>query len=652
LFITILKRKNIMETPEVFSVNRNVKEKIKRSNVMKRNRCINIAATIFVALTIVVSGAFAQGNAVLSGTTVTNTGTIIIKGALSGTITTIGGTVDFGAAGAQVIPTGYTFTNLVASGGVGDKTLGAATTVSGVLTVNNTGKSLLLGAGTLNLGGAAPITLTAGTIDFASGTVNYNGNIDQAVYGATYANLTTSGVSVTARTKTAGGNVTVTGTLTNGTLTTLDFAGNAFVGTDATFANSATLKSAGTVTVTPAVAIGGTFEYAGTQNVAQASYTNLTFSGAGIKTFASGTTSIAGTYIPGGAANVYTGSTINYNSGTDGQQIADVTNYVNLMFSNKTKTWTLGGDRTISGNITLNAGGATTVTGGNLAVGGNVTVNSNLTANVVFASKTSTVTGALNDIIGTVTRTHAFDAAAPYQFNNQYTTVALSAPSGAQSFSMTVTPGGIPAGNSAGHSVQRKFVPTFTNLGTGTADVQLAYLSGELGGATEGKLKEFHNGISSANKMAGGAYAYTPAVVGTSFGYVKLPAITTAFASTQELALDDQFNKFIATLVNGDWNTGGTWDMGTVPTATDDAEINATGVTLNTIPAGHVNNLIINASKDLTLGTATSALIVGGGLTNNGGLTLSNAASTLVVTGTFDNVTGSTLTNAGTITVQ
>ena len=77
-----------MKNPEVLTGGRNAKISQpkadkpmaqKRSNVMKYNRFIKIAATIFVALTIVVSGAFAQGNAVLSGTTVTNTGTIIIK---------------------------------------------------------------------------------------------------------------------------------------------------------------------------------------------------------------------------------------------------------------------------------------------------------------------------------------------------------------------------------------------------------------------------------------------------------------------------------------------------------------------------------------------------------------------------------------------
>jgi hypothetical protein len=656
-----LKRSNIMEHPEVLTGGRNAKQDvninksnnqfIKRSNVMKYNRFIKIAAAIFVALTIVVSGAFAQGNAVLSGA-VTNTGTIKIKGTLSGTVTTLGGTIEFNAAGAQAIPTAYTFTNLTASGGVGDKTLGAATTVSGVLNVNNTGKSLLLGAGTLNLTGAAPITLTAGTIDFASGTVNYNGDVDQAVYGTTYKNLSAS--SVASHIKTAGAAVIVPagGTLTTAAPTTLDFAANAFTGTGATFANAGTLKSSGTVAVTAAAAIGGTFEYAaaGAQTVAPASYTNLTFSNTGIKTFTSGQTySIAGIYTPGAAANVYTGSTINYNSAAVGQTIADVS-YGNLTFSNNTKAWTLTAPRTITGDLTVS--GAATVTGAfNLNVTGNVVVNSDLTANTVaFANASSTVSGT-GDIIGSVTRTHAFVAATAYTYNNTATTVALSAPVASETFTMTSTPNTYPTSNLPGNTVKRKYVPSYTLFTTGTADVKLGYDQAEASttGVTESKLKDFESVVSSGSKI-GGAYTRVTSTPAT-FGSVLLPAITPAImVSGQELVLDDRFNQFIAVTVGGDWNTPGTWDMAAVPAATDDAIINATGVTLNV--AGHVNNLVINATKNLTLGLATSALQVDGSMTNNGGLTLTNAASTMTVTGTLTNVAGSTITNAGTITVQ
>jgi fibronectin-binding autotransporter adhesin len=662
LLITFLKRRNTMEHPEVLPGGRNARKATntkstnnkfsKRSNTMKYNRFITIAATIFVALMIVVSGTFAQGNAALSGT-VTNNGTIKVRGTLSGATTTIGGTVEFNAAGVQSIPGGYTFTNLTASGGTGAKTLGGATAVSGTLTVNNAGLNLVLGGSTLTYSGTGAMVATSGTFDFSSGTVVYSADATQTVFGTTYANLTTSGATV-ARTKSAGGAVTVTGTLTNGANTTLDFAANTFTGTGATFANSATLKSSSTVTVTAAAAINGTFEYAsgGAQTIAPASYTNLTISGAGTKTFTNGATySIAGTYTPGGVASVYTGSTIVYNGAAALQTIADV-DYANLTFSTNTKAWTLTGTRSIT-SLTLNAGTATTIGGAfDLNVSGNIALSSNLTKSnnaIVFANAASTVTGALNEIIGTVTRTHVFVAATAYQFNNQYTTVALSVPPVAQNFSMTVSPGTNPTGYLVNHSVNRTFVPAFTSLGTGTADVQLAYLSGEIGTLTENKLKEFNNGIASGNKMAGGAYTRT--AVGGTFGYVRLAAITTAFASGQQLALDDRFNVYTTVnLVAADWNTGSTWDAGSAPSSTDDAIVNTTGVTL--AAAGSANNLTINSGRDLTLTTAASALTIGGGLTNSGTLTVSNAAGTVTVTGTLTNNGTGTLSNAGTITVQ
>jgi hypothetical protein len=652
-----------MKNPEVFTGGRNARQDVrnnklknqfvKRSNVMKYNRFIKIAATIFVALTIVVSGAFAQ-DAVLSGTSVANAGTIKIKGALSGTIKTLGGTVEFNsvAAGGQAIPTGYTFTNLKATGGTGDKTLGAATTVSGVLTVDNGAKSLLLGNGTLNLTGATPITLTAGSIDFTLGTVNYNGDADQTVYGITYKNLGTS--SASAHVKTAGANVDVTGTLTNSsTLNFSTYTLNAHTG--ATFSNSGTLKSSGTVTIVDASSvIGGTFEYAATQTVAPASYTNLTFVGGVAKTFTSGSTySIAGTYTPDVGANDYTGSTINYNGAGPLQAIADVS-YANLTFSNGTKAWTLGADRTITGTLTLNAGGGTKVTGAhNLNVSGSVIVNDTLNVTaataVVFADNTSTVSGS-SDIIGSVTRTHTFTPATAYTYNNSATTVALSAPVASETFTMTSTPNTYPTtGSHAGNTVKRKYVPSYA-LFSGTADVKLGYLKAEASdlSVTEAKLKDFESVVSSGSKLSG-TYGHVPSGGADIFGSVSLAAITPLkMVSGQELALDDRFNQF-TTIASTEWSIGTTWSEGSAPTATDDAIINTTGVTLDAI--GHVNNLVIASGMGLTLGTATSALQVDGGLTNNGGLTLVGS-STLLVNGTFNNLGSATLTNAGTITVQ
>jgi hypothetical protein len=368
----------------------------KRSTHMKHNRYLTFAAMFFFAIIIVPTGLFSQGNVVLSGTT-NNTGTIKLKGTLSGGENSIGGTVEFNNAGTQTIPAGKTFTNLTASGGTGDKTLAGATTVTGTLTVNNLGQKLVLGGSTLNYSGTGALVVSAGTFDFTSGTVNYSANAAQTIHGTTYQNLTTSGASGSL-TKSAGGNVTVTGTLTNGASTTLDFASNTFAANSgAAFANSAILKSSGTVTITDATTVvNGNFEYAGTQTVAPAYYTGLTLSG-GTKTFTSGATyKVAGVYNVGGGARTYTGSTFEYNSPVAAQTIVDES-YANLILSDagvkNITSGTVAATGTFvhsSGALTLNGGNLTlgttgsfaglTITSGNLTGGsGTATFNNNVT---------------------------------------------------------------------------------------------------------------------------------------------------------------------------------------------------------------------------------------------------------------------------------
>jgi len=645
---------------------------------MKYNQVMRIAAIVLIALTAGVLSVFAQAGNITNSGTISNSGKIQLKGAFSGIPGAINGTVEYNNPGSQTIAAS-TYTNLTASGGTGDKTLTTGTTVAGALTVNNTGKSLLLAGGTLNLTGAAPITVSAGTVDFSSGTVNYNGDADQTVYGTSYKNLGIS--SIASHTKTAGSAVAVTGTLTNAAVATLDFSGYGFTGTGATFANSGTLKSSSTVAVTSGVVIGGTFEYDAAQTVAPASYNNLTFAGAGIKTFTSGSTySIAGAYTPGAAANVYTGSSIIYN-GSSAQTIADVS-YANLELSNSAKTWTIGGYRGINGNLTLDANAATSVTGGhNINVSGNVVVNSNLSTDsaVVFANASSTVSG-LGDIIGSVMRTHTLGAATAYTYNNSATTVAFTS---AQSvpFAMKLTKTN-PSGYVVNHSIGRVYVPTYSGLAAGTATVALGYAYSDVGSITQSKLKMFDPTISRTTEI-GVLTNYTrDTTTGASaYGSIIVPALAyTAIPTGQQIALDDRYNLYKAIAASADWNIAATWDQNQVPGQYDDAEIVASGITLNA--ANSINSIVIDASGSLSIATAaaasltvrasaiTTALLNNGSLTVGsagfaGGLTINannldnektitvvNNASTVLVNGTFTNGSSATLTNAGTVTVQ
>jgi hypothetical protein len=333
-----------------------------RSKIMKYNHLYKSVATVLVALIISASSVFAQGNAALSGT-VSNSGTIKVKGSLSGSVTTIGGTVEFGAAGAQSIPSGYTFTNLTGSGS-GAKTLAGDVTVLGTMKAD--AATVDIGANKLALGGGITVQ-NSGSFVATAGTVDYNSNGAQSLYATTYKNLTTSGAS-SAVTKSASGNIAVIGTLTNGVNTTLDFGTNSLTATGATFANSNVLKSSGTVTVDATASIGGTFEYASAtagQTVASASYTSLTLSGAA-KTLA-GTYNVAGVYTPGAFTHTYTGSTFNYD-GTSGSQTIVAQSYNILGLSGASTKSITAGIASVAGAFT-HAGGDLTLNGGSLTLG-------------------------------------------------------------------------------------------------------------------------------------------------------------------------------------------------------------------------------------------------------------------------------------------
>jgi hypothetical protein len=234
---------------------------------------------------------------------------------VSGTITIAGGTVGYTGAGDQTVAA-LAYNDLTISGG-GTKTLAGNITIAGNLTISggtldlgtsaanrtSTGGTLSLPSGaTLLLGGSGggisgsnfPNNYTTVTL---SGSVEFNGAGAQTIPAFSYNNLTSS--SNGARTLASSGTVGVAGTFTAGT-------------------NSYTVT-------------GSTMDYngAGAQSVAATTYYNLTFSNAGTKTFATGTTQVAGNFTISGAAagDATTNSTtIEYN-GTSPQNFAAVTYY-------------------------------------------------------------------------------------------------------------------------------------------------------------------------------------------------------------------------------------------------------------------------------------------------------------------------------------
>jgi hypothetical protein len=176
---------------------------------------------------------------------------------------------------------------------------GNAVSVSGDLT---------LAAGTFNVAGAFPSV--TGLVDFTAGTVGFTGTGTQTIPAYNYYNLVCSSSGLRA------------------------FASSGIIG----IANS---FSPGTNAYT---ATGSTVSYngAGAQTIAASVYNNLLLDNSGLKTFAAGTTAIAGslTIADGVTEDAESNAgTVSYN-GTGNQTIADIT-YYNLDAANPSGIVTL-----------------------------------------------------------------------------------------------------------------------------------------------------------------------------------------------------------------------------------------------------------------------------------------------------------------------
>ena len=365
---------------------------------------------------------------------------------------TLGATSTVNYSGTTQTVSAETYGHLTISGS-GTKTLGGASSVAGDLTVS--GGTFSLGSytanrsssgGTITLSNGATFSI-GGTNSFptnyathtlgATSTVNYSGTT-QTVNAETYGHLTISGSG----TKTLGGASSVAGDLTvsAGTFNLSTYTANrATTGGTITVLNGATLRIEGTNSFpsnysTRTLGAISTVNYSGTtQTVSAETYGHLTISGSGNKTFASGTTGIAGSFtISAGTVDATTNTTtINYNG--SGTQTINAISYYHLTLSNAgTKTFASGttniaGDLTVSGSasgngttnittinfngsgtqavaaisyyhLTLSNGGTKTIATGTTAAG-NLTTSGTVTAS---CSGSLTVTGNVTIGSGTI----------------------------------------------------------------------------------------------------------------------------------------------------------------------------------------------------------------------------------------------------------
>lgn len=617
---------------------------------------VNVTAT--AALTVNITGALLLDlqarTLTLGGTSTLTTGSLDVSDA--------GSSVIYNQTGGSQSALGLTYAGALTLSGTSTKNFGAAGSVAGAF--SHTGGNLTVNEN-FTVSSATPSFATIADVS-ASRTLTLSGTGAKTIATVTTTNATgaisnTGASGLLTITNLSGNNGTLSGGAGGITFTSAAAnAGTITGGAGAVTFSSTLAQSGGTITAGSGdIAFNGIATVTGGLITSSAAGSQLDFNANVANTAGAITLTGTGEAFFNGSVNstglsLASGTTVTYDQGTAGQAIADVS-YGNLTLMNNTKTWTLGAARTIGNNLDVQASSATTVSGAfDLNVSGNVTLASDLTKSanaVVFASASSAVSGT-KEIIGSVTRTHAF-AASAYTFNNASMTLTPSVVGTLSSFTMKSEPSVNPGGYTAGNTINRKYTPSYSGAGW-TADLKLSYVSGEIGGANEAKLRQFQGGaINSSTKLAG---VYTRVPAGT-FGTVSLASLTNVtLASASEMALDDRFGTFTSIAATA-WNVGSTWDEGTVPGAFDDVIIaNTFPVTIpNAFAASALSTTINATSTGLTVGGGTSgSLAVGtGGLTNSNtgtGLTVSAGASVTITGGNLTN--SGAITNAGTITVQ
>jgi hypothetical protein len=313
------------------------------------------------------------GNLTGTGTLVNEAGSYLRLNGQTNSINTLDATgaeniVIFGRSNTQTIPAS-TYQNLSFAGSntktaLGDITVNDELSIASGVTFSLSTFSLMAGGGFSNNGSGTLTTASVSSTPLPAGiswapAVLYNSASAQTIVDGTYTTLTGSGTSNGTfgnRTLSASGTIFITGTFTVGS---------------------------GTYTTTNSTI---NFSSASSQTIPAFSYYNLVSSSGGARTLASsGTIFIAGTFTAGSSTYTVTGSTMNFNSGTD-QVIPD--------FSYNNLSVTDGFTKSIPGNLTLP--GNLVLTSGKLAIGSNtLTINGTVTSsasNCIVANGSSNLT--------------------------------------------------------------------------------------------------------------------------------------------------------------------------------------------------------------------------------------------------------------------
>jgi hypothetical protein len=587
--------------------------------------------TITFPTTLNIAGDFTNNGTVSSGT-----GTVIMKD--NEHLQNIGGT------------TSTTFYNLTIDNTNQSVLVNSPITVSNVLTVNSlTTMDMVTNA-------LSGVTSTSGTGSFKtqntsstpipsgktwSFDADYNG-AGQTVMAGTYANLALSASG----TKTAAGELSVTGALAVASGITLDMVTYALSG-EATNSGTGTLKTQNTSS-TP-IPAGKTWgfglvEYNGAgQTVIDGTYTDLTLSGSGTKTLPASSTTIGGNFTQSGTAAA---------SGAAGAMSlsGNFTNSSSGSFAPSAGTFTFGGTsaQTISGTGAIAFSGLTInnaagVTGScDISVSGELYLQSANASDVkgaldMASSKklslgidaTTTGTG---DVTGIVRRAHTFTASIDYTFNHHFTTIRFA--SGG-----TVYPTALECKVSIGTAPSwktgaiKRIDDYIQEAGNGTSNCYVTfashYLDSELNGNNEERLVRFkyinpnitENGrsaMSIVDNWVANSNIQVSSKINTTYGWERTYA-----------------NSEASTLVwtgstNADFSNQNNWTPNSTPISTSNIVIPDVSLGSNLYPS-------------LTAPTTINSMSIENGGTLNSGtytLTIAGTTSAWINMGTFNAETG------------
>ena len=295
----------------------------------------------------------------------------------AGSLSTPKGRVEYGAAGNQTVAAVTGGYGTLISTGSGVKTIGSAVAINDSGRIQ--GSPLKVNGVALTVHGSGIATVTASdTIDASSpsSSVAYDADAAQSVAPGTYLSLTLSGGTAHRTKAVSSGDlnlVPTTGSLTlSDTNEVLDIAGassNFRASSVATFANSGTIRIAGSAFFTSGITAGSFDYYGSAQTIGGAIYNNLTLSGGtGAKTYG-GNTSVTGTYdvsgMTGTSSRSYASVTFTYAGTGASQNVVAGTSlahevYFDLAFSGVATKSIPTSSFLDATTVQLNAGGAVT----------------------------------------------------------------------------------------------------------------------------------------------------------------------------------------------------------------------------------------------------------------------------------------------------